>query len=211
MALAGGATTVRFTPIWVLPTVRSESSKSGASDRLAIALDPEFAAAHLNYAWCCGSGIAATGCGSFEIVLELGEDSPSEFLSRADPPDEDQPALAADKLRAALRLQPDHAEAHYSSRGRCCLGDTAPRACVATALNCRRVRLRLSRLQAGFELCHETQLCLLMRPAQPRFAGRFNRLRAARAAGTDRPVVRRRRPRYTAARPHGCDCAPWRC
>ena len=129
----------------------------------ALALNPEFADAHLNYALVSlDLGLTRQAAVHFEFALELGVDSPKAYSNLGQIYlNEDKPALAADKFRGALRLQPDNAESHYQL-GQALLvqGDTS------AALHSLEAALTLKpehadagflAAKAAFELCHESQ------------------------------------------------------
>lgn len=161
-ALAGGATTAAIhTNLGIAYRALGELGHAAQQIAWAIALDPEFPDAHLNYALVlCDQGLVQQAALHFEIVLELRQDSPSaNFHLGRIRLDEDKPALAADKLRAAVRLQPEHAEAYYLlARALFALGDTRAalqNLSAALKLQAEHGPAAYLAAKASFELCRE--------------------------------------------------------
>ena len=161
-ALAGGARTAAIhTNCGVAYRALGEFDKAAWHLAWAVALDPEFANAHQNYALLlCDQGLAQQAAVHFEIVLTLRADSAATHFNLGQIRlAEDKPALAAERLRAALLLQPDHAEAHYLlARALLAQGDTrAALQSVEAALKLQPEQGPAAYLaaKASFELCRE--------------------------------------------------------
>lgn len=189
-ALAGGATTaVIHTNCGVAYRALGDLEQATRHITWAIALDPEFPEAHLNYALVLlDQGLPQAAKAHLEIVLELRPNTPAAHvhLGRIHL-DEDKHALAAERLREGLRLQPGNAEAHYLlARALLPQGDTrGALASLDAALQLQPAHAAAAALAAkvGFELCHEdAALAQLERVLQqPDAAGGAVPGRAARA------------------------------
>ena len=161
-ALAGGATTaVIHTNCGVAYRALGDLEKATQHITWAIALDPEFPEAHLNYALVLlDQGLAQAAQAHLEIVLQLRPNTPAAHvhLGRIHL-DEDKHALAAERLREALRLQPANAQAHYLlARALLPQGDTrGALASLDAALQLQPAHTQAAALAAkvGFELCRE--------------------------------------------------------
>ena len=163
-ALAGGATTAAIhNNCGVAYRALGEFVIAAWHIAWAIKLDPQFADAHLNYALVlCDQGLTQQAVPHLETVLQLRQDLPAVnfqlgriYLAG------DKPALAAQTLRAGLRLQPENAEAHFMlAQARYSLGDTVDAlqsAGAALALQADYYDAAQLAAKAAFELCREDQ------------------------------------------------------
>ena len=162
MALAGGATTAAIhTNCGVAYRALGEFDKAAWHIARAIALDPEYANAHQNYALLLlDQDLPQQAAVHFEIVLALCPDLPeTNFHLARIHMDADKPALAAEHLRAALLLRPDHAETHYLlAQALLAQGDNrAALHSLAAVLSLQPEPSAAVYLAAktSFELCHE--------------------------------------------------------
>src|SRR5512141_1072966 len=161
-ALAGGATTaVIHTNCGVAYRALGDLEKATQHITWAIALDPEFPDAHLNYALVLlDQGLPQAAKAHLEIVLELRPNTPAAHLHLGRIYlDEEKYALAAERLREALRLRPGNAQAHYLlARALLPQGDTrGALASLEAALQLQPAHAAAAALAAkvSFELCHE--------------------------------------------------------
>ena len=181
MALAGGATNVAiYMNCGLAYRALGDLDKAARHIAWAIALDPESADAHFNYALVLlDQGQPQQAAVHLEIVVELRPESPkaSALLGRIYL-DDDKPALAAEKLRAALRSQPDDADVRYLlARAQLAQGDT--RGALQSLAAALRLRpeddaATYQFAKTSFELCHEGDALAVLGQAQGRPLGAGN-------------------------------------
>ena len=153
----------------------------------AIALDPEIADSHFNYALVLlDQGQPQQAAVHLEIAVELRPDfaKANVYLGKIYS-DDDKPELAAEKLRAALSTQPDDAEANYLlGQALLALGDTrAALQSLAAVLKRQPDHDPAAYLhaKASFELCHEDDALATLDKALGRASAGTEGLRAAAA------------------------------
>ncbi len=186
MALVGGAGNVAmYTNCGLAYRALGELDKAALRIAWAIALDPESADAHFNYALVLmDQGLPRPAALHLENVVELRSESPKAnvLLGRIYLED-DKPALAAEKLRAALRPQPADAEAHYLlARALLAQGDTraALRSLAAVLqLQPENSAAAYQFAKTSFELCHEVDALTYLNRAPGRAPGGAGDLFAA--------------------------------
>ena len=162
-ALAGGASTAAiYTNCGVAYRALGELDNAASKIAWAIALDPEFAEAHFNYALVMlDQGLKQQAAEHLEIVRTLRRNEPKTYFYLAHLRlEEDRPETAASLLRECLQLHPGFADAQYLlARALLALGDTRgalqwldaylkqePESAPAAYLVAK----------TGFELCHES-------------------------------------------------------
>ena len=172
-ALLGGATTaVIHTNCGVAYRALGETDKAAWHMAWAIALDPEYAGAHFNFALVLlDQGQPQLAVAHLEKVLQLSPDVPMANLHLGHVYlDDDKPALAAEQLRATLRCWPEHAEAHYLlGRALLAQGDTrGARQNLRAALELKPEDGATAYLAAktSFELCDEAAALCGLEQAQ---------------------------------------------
>ncbi len=170
--IGGAATAVIHTNCGVAYRALGETDKAAWHMAWAIALEPAYVGAHLNYALVLiDQGQPQQATAHLETVLRLHPDAPlaNLHLGRIYL-DDDKPALAAEQLRATLRWWPEMAEAH-TLLGRALLaqGDTR------SALQSLRSALALKPddgasaylvAKTSFELCDEAAALTCLEQAQ---------------------------------------------